>query len=88
MLIETSRDNACKEAFRQQAIAAGVADECVIDKEGYAEIGLVAGCFKGKDGWVVYCTDERCEVYNEDVRDTCVEAYKELGERFGFYFKF
>ena len=73
-----------KEEFRKQAIAHGVADDCVIDKDTYAEVSCVSGCFKSGDKWIVYDTDERSTVYKEKEYLTAPFAYTDIASRLGF----
>lgn len=80
-------DRAMKRAFREQAIASGVADECVIDKDTYAEISDVSGCFRRNHLWIVYETDERSQVFNEKKHLSEMTAYRDLAGRLGFQFR-
>lgn len=73
-----------REIFRQQAISYGVADDCIIDKDTYAEISCVAGCFQSGDTWIVYNTDERAQVFGEKKHATSKLAFEDLAKRLGF----
>lgn len=75
-----------KEAFRLQAKAHDVADECVIDKNTYAEISDVSGCFKRDGKWIVYDTDERAHVCEEVSFPSELSAFQHLAERLNFHF--
>jgi hypothetical protein len=83
-LIELRRDNRIKELFRKQAISHGVADYCVIDKDTYASMSCVTGCFKARGKWVVYDTDERSEAYDKKKYATSWQAFSEVASRLGF----
>lgn len=86
MKSNTQEEFVYKEAFRKQAIAHGVGDDCVIDKDGYAEVSNIVGCFKLEDEWIVYNTDERGERCNEKKYQTPKEAYIETALRLDFVF--
>ena len=75
-----------KEAFRLQAIAHDVADECVIDKNTYAEISDISGCFNRDGKWIVYDTDERAHVCEEVAFSSELSAFQHLAERLNFHF--
>ncbi len=79
-----NEEQRCKEAFRSQAILHGVADDCVIDKDTYAEISCVTGCFKSGYYWIVYDTDERSHVYGEKRHLSPTDAFADAATRLGF----
>lgn len=76
-----------KEDFRIQAIAHNVAEDCVIDKNTYAEISEVSGCFPSDGKWIVYDTDERAQVCEEKTFSSELSAYQDLAERLSFRFE-
>lgn len=73
-----------KEEFRAQLIQAGVADDCVIDKDTFAEISCVSGCFKSGNTWTVYDTDEKAEVSKVKEYPSEQAAFADLAMRLGF----
>lgn len=80
-------DSLFREAFREQAISHGVADDCVIDKDTYAEISCITGCFKSGNVWIVYDTDEHSQIYAEKTYLFPRGAYAEAAHRLGFIFQ-
>ena len=76
-----------RERFRERAIACGVGGDCVIDKDTFAEVSGVTGCFKlESDCWVVYDTDERAQVFGAVKHANALTAYTDLAARLGFCF--
>lgn len=85
-IMSVQLEAAFREEFRKQAISHGVADDCVIDKEGYAEISCVTGCFKRDHLWIVYDTDEKSEIFREKKYENIAAAYADVADRLGFIF--
>lgn len=77
-------ENNYLEDFRQKAIEAEKADECIIDCDSYAGIAFIPGCFFDGKNWIVYNTDERSKPFNISKFSHPLFAYKELGKRIGF----
>lgn len=83
----TDTEKRYREIFRESAIAHGVGGDCVIDKDAFAEISGVTGCFKLSSGcWIVYDTDERAQVFGAVKHESARTAYTDLAARLGFCF--
>lgn len=81
------QNNRIQEAFRKQAIAHNVAGECIIDKNTYARISEVSGCFYRDGKWIVYDKDERGQICDENSYDSELWAFQDLAERLNFTFE-
>lgn len=72
-----------KEKFRKIAIAKNVVDNCVIDSNEFAKVSCISGCVIKGITFVIYSTDDRCNIYNEQFTLDPVSAYLLLSNRLG-----
>ncbi len=72
-----------REKFREIAIAKNVADDCVIDSKEFAKISCISGCLIKGVTFVIYSTDDRCNIYNQQFTLDPASAYLLLLNRLG-----
>lgn len=73
--------NYYKEKFREIAIAKNVADNCVIDSKGFAKIPCISGCLIKGVTFIIYSTDDKCNIYNQQFTLDPASAYLLLANK-------
>lgn len=75
--------NYYKEKFREIAIAKNAADDCVIDSKEFSKISCISGCLIKGVTFVIYSTDDKCNIYDKQFTLDPASAYLLLANRLG-----